>query len=346
MAHDARAPTTSREDLGTWIGLPLAPEVIGLRGLQEPHLSGQITGRAGGLLGPDGLQHPVIVAVPAIVGVVGRGQDVQEGSGPVHGVDLVQVVQVRREDARAAGLGVLGPRAQHARPHGVSFPGLQRRLELLFRRRRPRPLPAGCLQLVHAADAHGAVEHLEHAVHARVIVQRDRRAALEQEHAETEAGRLVDVHVGDRRQVGRERLQRGLARGDVQVLGADLGKQALQFGQVLQEALRHRRLGAWRRAAVGSAAPASAAPEGEARLAGDPLYQGGHVVSGHVRLFQRVPRPGPSASCFPPPLTVPGGRHGYWQPRARREAPQLPAPPARSTAAAHLSSHAPASRPL
>lgn len=341
------APAASRDDLGTWIGLPLAPEVISLRGLKEPHLPGQVTGRSGGLLGPDGFQHPVIVAVPAVVGVVGRGQDVQEGSGPVHGIDLVQVVPVWREDAGAAGLGVLGPRAEHARPGGVPLAGLQRRLELLLGRRGPRSLPAR-LQLVHAADAHGAVEHLEHAVHARVVVQRDGRAALEQEHAEAEAVRLVDVHVGNGWQVGWQRLQRGLARGDIQVLCADLGEQALQLAQVLREALRHRRLRAWHRAAVGSAAAAPAASEGEARLAGDPLDQGGHVVSGQARRFLRVPRPAPS---FPPPLAVTCGRHGCAHPG--REAPQLPAPRARgaprplTSAATRLQrSGAPASRPL
>lgn len=229
LAHRSLAPAASREDLGTWIGLPLAPEIIGLRGLQEPHVSGQLTGRTGGVLGPDRLQHPVIVAVPTIFRVVGRGEDVQEGGGPVHGVDLVQVVPVRRKDAGAAGLSVLRPRAQHARPYRVPLPGLQRRLELLLWRRGPRPRPTARLQLVHAADAHGAVEHLEHAVHARVVVQRDGRAALEQEHAEAEAVSLVDVHIGDRRQVGWQRLQRGLPGGDVQVFRADLGQQALQL---------------------------------------------------------------------------------------------------------------------
>lgn len=339
LAYHSRVPAASREDLGTWIRFPLAPEVIGLRGLQEPHLSRKVTGRSGGLLGPDGLQHPVIVAVPAVVGVVGRGQDVQEGGWPVHSVDLVQVVPVWRKDTGATGLGVLGPRAQHAGPHGVPLPGLQRRLELLLWRWSPRPLPACRLQLVHAADANGAVEHLEHAVHARVVVQRDGCAALEQEHAEAEAVRLVNVHVGNRWQVGRQGLQRGLARDDVQVLGADLGQKALQFAQVLREALRHRRLGVWDRAAVGSAAAAPAAPEGEARLTGDPLDQGGHVVSEHARMFPRVPRPAPS---FPPPLAVSGGRHGCAQPRARREVPQLPVRRARGTAGAKLSTHAPA----
>lgn len=207
-------------------------------------------------------------------------------------------------------------------------------------------MPAAHLQLVHAADAHGAVEHLEDAVHARVVVQRDGGAALQQEHAEAEAVCLADVHIGDWRQVGPQRLQRGLARGDVQVLRADLGQQALQLAQVLREALRHRRLGAWRLAAVGRAAAAPAAPEGEARLAGDPLDQGGHVVSGHALLFLCVPRPAPSAPSFPPPLAVPGGRHGCPQPPARQEAPQLPASRARGTTAAHLNGHAPASRSL
>lgn len=341
-AHHSRAPAASREDPGTWIGLPLAPKVIGLRGLQKPHLSGQVTGRVGGLFGPDRLQHPVIVTVPAVVRVVGRGQDIQEGGRPIHSVDLVQVVPVRREDAGTAGLSVLGPRAQHSRPHRVPLPGQQRRFELLLWWRGPRPLPAACLQLVHAADAHGAIEHLEHAMHARVVVERDGCAALKQEHAEAEAVSLVDVHIGDGRQVGWQRLQRGLARGDVQVLCADLCQQALQLAQVLREALRHRRLRAWRRAAIGRAAAAPAAPEGEACLAGDPLDQGGHVVSGHALLFLRMPRPAPSAPSFPSPLAVPGGRHGCPQLRARQKAPQLPASRARGTTAAYPSSHTPA----
>lgn len=288
------------------------------------------------------------MAVSAIIGVVGRGQDVQEGGGPVHSVDLVQVVPVRCKDAGATGLGVLRPRAQHAQPDGVPLPGLQRRLELLLRRWGPLPLPAARLQLVHAADTQGTVEHLEHAMHARVVVQGDRRAALEQEYAEAEAVRLVDVHVGNGWQVGRQRLQRGLARGDIQVLSADLGQKAFQLAKVLREALRHRRLGARHRAAVGSTAAAPAASEGEARLAGDPLDQGGHVVSGHARLFLRVPRPAPS---FPPPLAVPGGRQGSVQHPARREAPQLPVgrgTPLPLTSAATRSERpgAPASRPL
>ena len=282
------------------------------------------------------------MAVPAVVGVVGRGQDVQKGGGPVHSVDLVQVVPVRREEARAAGLRVLCPGAQHARLYRVQLPGLQRRLELLLWWRGPRPLPAAHLQLVHAADAHGPVEHLEDAVHARVVMQRDGGAALEQEHAEAESVGLADVHIGDGRQVGPQRLHRGLTRGDVQVLRADLGQQALQLAQVLREALRYRRLRAWRLAAVGRAAAAPAAPEGEARLAGDPLDQGGHVVSGHALQFLCVPRPPPSAPSFPPPLAVAGGRHGCPQPGARLEAPQLPVSRARGTTAANLSSHAPA----
>ena len=47
---------------------------------------------------------PVIVAVWAIVWVIGRGQNVQEGSGPVHSIVQVRVVPVRGEDAGAVGV--------------------------------------------------------------------------------------------------------------------------------------------------------------------------------------------------------------------------------------------------
>lgn len=151
---------------------------------------------------------------------------------------------------------------------------------------------------------------LEHTVHARVVVQRDARAALEQEHAQAEALRLVDVHVGDRREVAGQRLRQRLARRDVEVLGAHLGQQALEQAQVLREA-RRRPFGARR-----------AAAEGETRLASDALDQGGHVVAGHAWRFLRGSRPARSASA--PPLAVSGGRHGY--PRGPpRQAGDLPA---------------------
>lgn len=305
LAHRSRVAGASRQNLGAWVRFSLAPEIIGLWGLQKPHFSGKIAGRAGGLLGSDGLQYTVIVTVPAVVRIVGWGQDVQEGGWPVYSINLVQVVPVWREHAGPAVLGVLGSGAQHARPHGLPLPGLQRRLELLLRRWRPWPRTR--VHLVHAADAYLAVEHLEHAVHARVVVQRDARAALEQEDAQAEAVGLVDVHVSDRREVARQWLRQRLPRSDVEVLGAHLGQQALQLVQVLGEA-RRRSFGA-----------PGAAAEGETRLASDALDQGGHVVTGHAWRFLRGSRPARSASA--PPLAVPGGRHGCPQPRARRGGP-------------------------
>lgn len=59
----------SEADARPRIGLAPAPEVGGLRGLHQPHLPRQ-RGRLSARRLP--LQQPVVVAVPAVLGVVGR----------------------------------------------------------------------------------------------------------------------------------------------------------------------------------------------------------------------------------------------------------------------------------
>lgn len=111
------AGAASGADAGPRVRLSPAPEVGGRRGLQQPHLP-----RQRGLgAGRRPLQQAVVVAVPAVLGVVGRRQDVEEGGGALHRVDLVQVVGVRREQAGRRGGRVVLPGAQQgaqARPRG------------------------------------------------------------------------------------------------------------------------------------------------------------------------------------------------------------------------------------
>lgn len=284
----AAAAAASEADAGPGVGLAPAPEVGGLRGLHQPHLP-----RQPGLLGARPrrrpLQQAVVVAVPSVLGVVGRRQDVEEGGGPVHGVDLVEVVGVRREQAGRGGRRVVLAGAEQG---AVAGPGGGR-----------RGGGGGGGQRVHAGDAQRAVEHLQHAVHARVVVQRDAGAAPQQEHAHAEALRLADVHVADgrhhagpREPPARRRRRRRPPRRQVQVFGAHLVQQLLQPVQVLPE-------GRPRRAA-----------EGDARLPRHPLDQGGHVVPGHGGA-----RPGPAA---------PGPRRGG-PAAASASSPSAPAAQAR-----------------
>lgn len=207
------------------------------------------------------------MTVSALVLVVWRGQDIHERRGAVYGVDLMEVVPVGGEHARAALLRVLRRGAQHRPPQRAHLRRGQRGLRL---RAAGRPL-----QPVEAADPDFAVQHFEHPVHPRVVVEGDGGAALQQEHPHAELVRLADVHVGDR---GRAGVVEGGTRGavigpprdELQVWSSHFRHQAPQFAVVLQEGF------------AGLLPEPRRAPEGHQSLPGYSLDDGAHgAVRGH-----------------------------------------------------------------
>lgn len=260
------------------VRLPSAPEVRGLGDLHKPDL---LLFPVRGVRFRIG-ENLVVVTVPAVVRVIRRGQNVHERRRPVHGVDLVKVVPLRREDAGPALLRVFGGGPQHGAPQSAHLRRGQRR-----RRLRPAAVP---LQPVEAADPDLPVEDFEHAVHARVVVQRDGGAAFQQEHPHAELVRLADVHVGDRRHsvVVRVRPRRavlGSPRDELQVSRSDFRHQAFQLTVVLYEGLSALLTESWW------------VPEGDQSLSGYSLDDGSHGTVAWHHPGSGAQLPGSAACC-------------------------------------------------